>query len=106
MAKELKSVSNGIFTLAETGLENQFYFYRNDMEIVGDAGRIPIELYKEYVIEEIINGKMDARIESKISCELSEDGIFLKITVDSNETKMQVESEKRGNFFRRVFKKR
>jgi len=103
MAKELKTVSNGIFTLAETGVENHFYFYRNDMEVVGDVGCIPLELYKQYVVEKIMRGEMDEKIESSISFQTSEDGSFLRIIVSCSEIKVQKKQEKKVNFFKRIF---
>lgn len=36
MANEFRAVSDGTFTLQETKNKNQFYFYRNDGEVLAD----------------------------------------------------------------------
>ena len=51
MEKVVLAVSRGIFSLTETDKENVLYFYRNDGGMLGDVGRIPMELYQLYLDE-------------------------------------------------------
>lgn len=44
MANEFRAVSDGTFTLQETKNKNQFYFYRNDGEVLADIDREPMDL--------------------------------------------------------------
>ena len=45
MANEFLTVSDETFTLSESENKNQFYFYRNDGEVLTDIDREPMDLY-------------------------------------------------------------
>ena len=45
------------FSLTETDKENVLYFYRNDGGMLGDVGRIPMELYQLYLDECVPDGR-------------------------------------------------
>ena len=56
MANEFRAVSDGTFTLQETKNKNQFYFYRNDGEVLADIDREPMDLYQAYIMQKMMSG--------------------------------------------------
>jgi len=47
MATELLAISDGTFTLSETENKNQFYFFRNDGQVLSDIDREPMDYCHE-----------------------------------------------------------
>lgn len=50
MANEFLAVTDGTFTLSETKNKNQFYFYRNDGEVLSDIDGEPMDLYHVFYL--------------------------------------------------------
>lgn len=113
----LTGVTNGTFTLEETKVHNQFYFFRNDHSVLGDVGTIPIEMFSRYLIHKVREGEINERYVGEIFYEISKDGKVLRLTV-TDQTKPALHIVKREdgqvsqvpevaepNFFKRVFAK-
>jgi hypothetical protein len=81
MSKELKALSNGEFTLTETEVENQFYFYRNDGGVLGEVDRLPMEFYQEYIMRKMMEGEVTDIVANNILFETSNDGKCIRLTV-------------------------
>ena len=115
MAKELKALSNGEFTLAETEVENQFYFYRNDGGVLGEVDRLPMEFYQEYIMRKMMEGEVTDIVANNILFETSNDGKCIRLTVsdigeEPKPKNVSVEEYKtrkiaKPNFFKRMLKK-
>ncbi len=95
MANEPSTLTDGIFTLAESNDPNVFYFYRNDGEVIGDVGRIPIDFYQDWICVTMSNGKMPEKVFDYPCLETSDDGKRIKLTVSGiGERKVQDEKPK------------
>ena len=81
MANEFITVSDGTFTLQETENKNQFYFYRNDGEVLADIDREPMDLYHAYVFQKMMNGEISGMVMHKVYSETSEDGKCIRLTI-------------------------
>jgi len=106
VSKELKALSNGEFTLAETEVENQFYFYRNDGKILGDVGRIPMDFYQQYIMSKMMNGEITEIVMNNILFETSDDGKCIRLTTSDIGEPPKTKPNKKPNFFKRIFKKK
>lgn len=80
MANEFRAVSDGTFTLQETENKNQFYFYRNDGEVLTDIDREPMDLYQAYIMQKMMNGEITDMVMNDIYTEISEDGKIIRLT--------------------------
>lgn len=117
MSKELQELTNGTYTLRETGVENQFFFFRNDHEVLGNVGTSHMELFAKYLIEKSQKGEIQQSVyEGRMSFEISNDGKIIRLTVSENLPKkpnlhIVKEGEKelpgvaKPNPFKRAFKK-
>lgn len=81
MANEILKVSDGTFTLTETEVKNQFYFYRNDGEVLKDIDREPMELYRAYIMNKMMNSEITEIVMNDIYSETSDDGKCIRLTV-------------------------
>ena len=110
MANEFLSISDGTFTLSESENKNQFYFYRNDGEILSDIDREPMDLYQAYIMHKMINGETTDLIMNELYSEKSVDGKSLRLTIcnigenPTNNNNSNV-SKKQPNFLKRMFHK-
>ena len=68
MCKEVLVITDGTFSLSETDQTNIMSFYRNDGEMLGDVGNIPVLFYKMYLDER-----------KKIETDFSYDGCIIEI---------------------------
>ena len=90
MPKELQELTDGTYTLAETKVENQFFFFRNDHQVLGNVGLSPVELFSKYYIEKsqkegIQKSGYEDKIRFKFSeCEISKDRTIIRLTVSDN----------------------
>lgn len=101
MSKELMAMSNGTFTLAESENPNVFYFYRNDNEVIGDVGRIPMGFYQNYICKKMMDGEIKEMVMNDICFETSNDGKCIRLTISGiGECKAK---EKKSNFIKRFF---
>ena len=124
MPKELQKLTKGVYTLEETEKGNQFLFYRNDQEVLGNVGTAHIELFSEYIIGEKKKGTFQKRgYEGKrrfeiSNIEISKDGKVIRITayeqqpynpnlriVKSGEKELASGIKRQLNFFKRVAQK-
>ena len=124
MEKEYNAVSDGTYTLQE-GDDNRLYFYREDGKVLGDVGRIPMDLYQAYVMQKMMTGEITDMVANNIKYETSVDGKTIRLTVfgigeedpdkkdakladkaneDSNEDNSDASKDK-PNFLSRIIKK-
>lgn len=110
MANEFLAVSDGTFTLSETENKNQFYFYRNDGEVLTDIDREPMDLYQAYIMRKMMNGEITHMVMNNIYSEISDDGKCIRLTIcDIGEKptskNSSTVSQKKTNGLRRLFQK-
>ncbi len=110
MANEFLAISDGTFTLSETEVKNQFYFYRNDGEVLIDIGREPMDFYNAYIMQKMMNGEITDMVINNIYSEMSDDGKCIRLTIckigekpvkSNNSTVI----DKHPNFIKRLFHK-
>ncbi len=103
MSNELKAMTDGTFTFAESEDPNVFYFYRNDGEVIGDVGRTPMDFYQNWICTKMFNGEITEVVMNDICFETSVDGKCIRLTVSGiGECKAK---QKQPNFFKRLFSK-
>ena len=80
MSKELQELTDGTYTLKETGVENQFFFFRNNNEVLENVGtNIIMEFFGKYLIEKFQKGEIQQSVyEGKMSFEISNDGKIIQ----------------------------
>ena len=110
MANEFLAVSDGTFTLSETENKNQFYFYRNDGEVLTDIDREPMDLYHAYIMRKMMNGEITDIVMNNIYSETSDDGKCIRLTICDIGEKTAINnnstvSDKQPNFLKRLFHK-
>lgn len=81
MASEFLTISDGTFTLSETEIKDQFYFYRNDRKVLTDIEDEPMALYQAYLVRKIMNGEVADKIIHHIYSETSDDSKCIRLTV-------------------------
>ncbi len=108
MDNKLLSITDGTYTLSESNVKNQFYFYRNDGNELGKIQHEPMELYQVYIMHKMTLGEMTDIIMSNVEFEESTDGKCIRMTMSeihgTSESKMN-EQPKKLNFFQRLKKK-
>ena len=109
MANEFRAVSDGTFTLQETENKNQFYFYRNDGEVLADIDREPMDLYQTYIMKKMMDGEITDIVMNNIYSETSDDGKCIRLTIsDIGEKPVHRNNStvsKQPSFLKRLFHK-
>ena len=109
MANEFITVSDGTFTLQETENKNQFYFYRNDGEVLADIDSEPMDLYHAYIFQKMMSGEITSMVMNKIYSERSEDGKYIRLTIcdigEKHENNKNSIVSKQPSFLKRLFHK-
>ena len=83
MGRKYLSVTDGTFSLSETDVKNQFYFYRNDGGTidVDVLSKEPMDLYQAYIIRQMMTSQMNLAVTWKdIELELSDDRKVILLT--------------------------
>ncbi len=110
MANDFLAISDGTFTLSETENKNQFYFYRNDGEVLTDIDREPMDLYHAYCMRKMMNGEMTALVINNLLLEISDDEKCIRLTICDIGEKSAINtnstvSNKQPNFLKRLIHK-
>ena len=110
MANEFFAVSDGTFTLLETKKKNQFYFYRNDGEVLIGIDNEPMDLYQSYIMNKMASGEITGAVMNNICFETSNDGKCIRLTVydigeEPTKGKDLIESKKSPSFIKRLLDK-
>lgn len=106
MADELLVISDGTFTLSETERENQFYFYRNDGEVLTGIDQEPMLFYRTYIFNKMIEGKLTDIVMQTIYSEMSDDGKCIRLTISDIGKKSELgASNQKPNIFKRLLNK-
>lgn len=101
---------DGTYTLVETENSNQFYFYRNDEEVLTDIDREPMDLYHAYIAKKMMNGEIKDMVMKNIRYETSTDGKCIRLTaydigeMTDNSNNSTV-NQKQPGFLKRLFHK-
>ena len=90
--------------------ENQFYFYRNDGNVLTDIDREPMDLYQSYIMHKMMNGDITDVVINNICLETSDDGKCIRLTIydigkELAKNTNSTVSKKRPNFLERLFHK-
>lgn len=106
MANEFLAISDGAYTLSETENKNQFYFYRNDGEILTDIDREPMDFYQAYIMQKMANGEIIGVVMNNIYLEMSDDEKCIRLTIcDISEKSNSTADNKQPNFIKRLLHK-
>lgn len=106
MANEfLLAVSNGTFTLQESENKNEFYFYRNDGDVLTDIDREPMDLYHAYIMQKMMNGEITDIVMKDIYSEISADRKCMRLIITDMGDNSIVKNKK-PNFLNRLFQKK
>jgi len=89
--KKLMAISQGEYVLSETENTNQFYFYRKDNEVLGDVGRLPMDMYQAYICQKMFAGEITSVIMNNILFETSDDGKCIRLTTNELENTIGLE---------------
>lgn len=79
--REYLTITDGTYILSETDCPNEFAFYRKDGEILGDVGRIPMEMYDWRMFKRMQDYNIVEPIIESIIFERSRDDRCLMMTV-------------------------
>lgn len=78
--KELKAFTDGEYVFSETEEANQFYFYRQDGQVLGEVGRIPMDMYQNYMCMKMFESDTPEMVANNIRFDTSEDGKCIRLT--------------------------
>lgn len=81
MSREYLGISDGTYTLRETDVPYQFYFYRNDGDVLGDVEDEPMDLYHAYIMNKMMTGEITEMVMNNIRSQLSSDGKCIRLLV-------------------------
>ena len=89
MSKGKIAFTDGTYTFDETGIRNQFYFYRNDRKAIGKMGSNDIMIfYSQYLLHKVEEGELPEEYAGEISVEISTDGKCIRmVTIDKQFSK-------------------
>lgn len=111
MANEFLTITDGEFSLQESDVKNQFYFFRNDEKVLEEADYDkPMEFYQGYLIEKMSTGEITGIVMNNIRFEVSDDEKCIRLTimdVDENEdnSRNSIANQKQPNLFKRLLKR-
>ena len=110
MGIEFFTVSDGTYTLVETENRNQFYFYRNDKEVLTEVYNEPLDLYQAYVMRKMMCGEITSMVMKNICSQISDDGKCLRLTVseageDVIKSNNLTDNPRKPNFLNRLIHK-
>jgi len=110
MTKEFLAFSDGTYTLSETEVENEFYFFRNDGGVLSDITDEPLDFYHTYIMKKMMDGEITDMVMKNIYSQMSTDNKCIKLTVyEYGESPLDVDNstviEKKPNFFKRMLNK-
>lgn len=107
MENGVLAISDGTFTFSETKNKNQFYFFRNDGEVLTDISREPVDFFQAYIAQKMMTGEITEIVMVNFLTEISEDGKCLRLTVSDigEEPNNSTANKKQPGFFARLLKK-
>ena len=99
MAKELQKLTDEEYTFIETENENQFLFFRNDREPLGEVGNEPIELFALYLLGKVQEGKLssDNAYRGSIRYEISQDRRIIRLSFEEQKPDLHIVQKKEKN---------
>lgn len=103
--KQYINVTNGEYTLAETDNPDQFFFYRNDGEELGEVDRLPMDMYQSYVCNKIMTTGDTEIVANNIEFERSTDNKCIRLTVYDMNKELPKKENKVKTFIKTLFKK-
>lgn len=88
--KQFLCVSHGGYILCETAQPNQFHFYREDGKVLGDVGRLPMDMYQAYICQKMMSGEITTVVMNNILFETSTDGKCIRLTTEQVKNTMGI----------------
>lgn len=89
--KELKIFAKGEYVFSESEDPNQFYVYRKDDGVLGDIGRLAMDMFQDYVCYKMFEGEITTVVANNVCFEQSNDDKRIRLTVKEFETKLDIE---------------
>ena len=109
MANDYNAVTDGTYTLMESDNPNQYYFFRNDKQVLTDVDREPMDLYQALIMKKMMDGEITGMVMNNICYETSDDGTTIRLTVsDIGEVPVSHTSptaSKKPSFWKRLFQR-
>ena len=82
MSKGKIALTDGTYTFAETEVKNEFYFYRNDRNVLGKMGSNQVmHFFSQYLLRKVEEGEIQDVYAGEIDFQLSTDGKCIKMIV-------------------------
>ena len=82
MSERKIAFTDGTHTFAETGVKNEFYFYRNDRNVLGKMGSNDVMFFfSQYLLKKVDEGEIQDVYAGEINFEISTDGKCIKMIV-------------------------
>ncbi len=79
-------ISDGTFTLQESENENEFFFFRNDGQVLEGIDDEPSAFYQAYIMQKMMNGEINGMVMSNLHWQMSTDGKVIRGTVEDFRT--------------------
>lgn len=98
------SISDGVFTLAETENKKVFYFYRNDGNVLNNPYSKPMELFHKYMAMKMMNCEIKEIIMKDICLQMSDDKKIIRLSLCDIGKKNNM-PQKSPSFFKRIVNK-
>ena len=120
MSERKIAFTDGTHTFAETGVKNEFYFYRNDRNVLGKTGINDVmTFFSQYLLHKVEDGEIQNVYAGEINFEISTDGKCIKMIVSDKPARKPnlhivkttekipdaTEDQPKPNFFTRWFGK-
>lgn len=105
MPKKSIKVTDGTFSLIESEVKNQLYFYREDGAPLGDVENMPLVLFSQYLVCRADEEELPKFYEAEFLCEISKDGKVIRLTVtEPNDPSVTEKPQQRHEptFFERI----
>jgi len=91
--KQYVTITDGTYILSETDLKNEFLFYRKDGGVLGNVGRIPMDMYEWRMYQNAVYYNINEPIIESIIFERSRDDTVLMMTIMWYEMSEEKEEE-------------
>lgn len=105
--KLLSQVCDGFYVFTETSEENVFEFYRVDEQVLVGITTEPMDMYKYYIMQKMMSGKIKKVVANNIRMDYSVDGTSIRLVTYAIGEKDPVEQEykkQEGNAIKKLVK--
>lgn len=102
--KELKAFSHGGYIFTETEKNNQFYFYRQDGQKLGEVGSLPMDMYQSYMRMKMFESKSVEIVMNNIRFDTSSDDKCIRLTTFAIGEKDPIEAVEESKGLKKLVK--